>query len=906
MQSTNEGDWKLHIKDDQKIIELLIRELYGDDPMVSLREVLQNAHDACIALKKAGDATTGVIVEIGVDAGGQYISVTDTGIGMTERDLREHLLAIGESEKSDWTATGDANELRRIVSRNTETIGKYGIGFLASFILAETVVVRTRHHKATAEEGLELRCQLSRMQPPKRVTLEKIGTEIRLYIRKRKDNDAFTRRAEALLKPTELQAHVTRLMFFSRVPIRLRTAQGDLLVSMPHLSPADVELDDLRDKLFGSMAAKAVASRCITLPLREGATDSHVFIFLWPLASTTEVVGQLHVWVRGMLVEERAQGVLPSWAFPFTAVVESTDLPVELDRRGISRTSIEFARLQKGLAQACIDLMKSTIEKDFKNFHREVWPGMRGVVLPQALRDCTRDSAGSEFNTQCARSFIREIAPLLPIRAFRYRPDIGGHYPENVNLKRLAEEQKAYGKLPPCKIPYVTVVGTINSTLNPKALGTDTVIDAEVKKDGERVHEDGTQVQALLMLVKELLPDAYDFNVVTPDVATDMTPEEMERGWGHLREFVERNARYSGALGTETYQVTVRRFKPAYLSAVAMEYTANTEKMKALMDHMKDLLTKFPEFKAMFNEQLGSGDGNRRTFALVLNADNRVMQEIVEAFVTDTNLLKDPRLGHLIRQQIEDARVDLYGGALIGSAAQADIYTNVREHLYLAMLNLLREESDSTRRINVGNIPATPVPMAPGLVMAIEIAGRRPLPERLPAAVAGPEMQKLARAVREWVEAHKGIFIGLYGTGLRAAWTDSAPFQKDFWDRSLKRLLDRLDDWLGELGGVLHHTTGDDELRHRTALVRGELQFSRFERAGSVVGRAAWLAERLVNEDELWKSDALQRKVLADRTLVEEAWRCNLEWSKRHEVTSAAWQKTTLSIMGYPSPYWWS
>ncbi|WP_354637798.1 HSP90 family protein [Kitasatospora camelliae] len=116
------------------LVDLLSHHLYSS-PRVYLRELLQNAVDAISARQAADPAAP---ARITVHAGTE-LTVTDTGIGLTEADVHTFLATIGRSSKRD--AEG---RFEGVAGARGDFIGQFGIGLLACFVVADEITVVTR------------------------------------------------------------------------------------------------------------------------------------------------------------------------------------------------------------------------------------------------------------------------------------------------------------------------------------------------------------------------------------------------------------------------------------------------------------------------------------------------------------------------------------------------------------------------------------------------------------------------------------------------------------------------------------------------------------------------------------------------------------------------------------------
>lgn len=140
-------------------------QLYGQDELVPLRELIQNATDAIRArrsLEKRPSTYADVTVRLGSDNEGNWIEVADNGIGMSEAVLSGALLDFGSPF---WNSERMMQELPGLASSGFESTGRYGIGFFSLFMWGDHVRVTSRRYRDAAldakilefEKGLHTR-----------------------------------------------------------------------------------------------------------------------------------------------------------------------------------------------------------------------------------------------------------------------------------------------------------------------------------------------------------------------------------------------------------------------------------------------------------------------------------------------------------------------------------------------------------------------------------------------------------------------------------------------------------------------------------------------------------------------------------------------------------------------------
>jgi hypothetical protein len=140
--------------------------LYGRNPRVPLRELIQNARDAVVArrIKEQRRADWGEInVRLLMVGNGYRIEVQDTGIGMSEELLTGPFLDFGTSY---WTTQLMLREHPGLVSKGFDPQGRFGIGFFSAFMWGNHVKVVTRRPEDGVDSTLVLEFLDGLSRPP--------------------------------------------------------------------------------------------------------------------------------------------------------------------------------------------------------------------------------------------------------------------------------------------------------------------------------------------------------------------------------------------------------------------------------------------------------------------------------------------------------------------------------------------------------------------------------------------------------------------------------------------------------------------------------------------------------------------------------------------------------------------
>ncbi|MER5526849.1 caspase family protein [Streptomyces sp. NPDC002677] len=188
-----------------EVRELLMGEqLYGGDPTLALRELYQNAMDACRyrAMRWTYLTSSGarpvewsgqITFTQGEDERGRYVECRDNGVGMSEELLTHTFTRAGSRfERSKSFRREQSRWLRHDRSLRLYPNSRFGIGVFSYFMLADEMTIVTRQ---VSPEGIPAEHAL-RVDIPSSGSLFRIrhhtgpddglaegGTRVRLYLR---------------------------------------------------------------------------------------------------------------------------------------------------------------------------------------------------------------------------------------------------------------------------------------------------------------------------------------------------------------------------------------------------------------------------------------------------------------------------------------------------------------------------------------------------------------------------------------------------------------------------------------------------------------------------------------------------------------------------------------------------
>ncbi|CAG2100312.1 unnamed protein product [Medioppia subpectinata] len=169
-----------------RMMKLIINSLYRNKE-IFLRELISNASDALDKIRllsltdsSALDSTPELTIRIKADKDNNMLHITDTGIGMTKRDLINNLGTIAKSGTSEFLQKmGDINEMTEM----NDLIGQFGVGFYSAFLVADKVVVTSKNNDDPIQHIWESdSAQFTVVEDPRGDTLKR-GSQISLALK---------------------------------------------------------------------------------------------------------------------------------------------------------------------------------------------------------------------------------------------------------------------------------------------------------------------------------------------------------------------------------------------------------------------------------------------------------------------------------------------------------------------------------------------------------------------------------------------------------------------------------------------------------------------------------------------------------------------------------------------------
>lgn len=382
--------------DVSRLLHLMVHSVYSERD-VFLRELISNASDACEKLRYEAlgdpaliDSDSTFRVSLTVDNNAGTLTVADNGIGMDHDELISALGTIANSGTRAFleklgSAPGDVSEKEEDggkASATAELIGQFGIGFYASFMVADKVDVQSR--RAGAQDAWTWSSDGNGVYTIQALPLEaapRRGTRVILHL-----ND----KSKEFLQAWRLESIVREHSAAISIPIELQEtpsgearelSDGAALWTKARSAITEQNYKDFYQSLAGQFEEPA-----LTLHWRvEGRHEYTVLAFIpgsRPLdLFDPERKGRGKLYVRRVLISQNLE-LLPGWLRFVRLVVDSPDLPLNVSREMIQESPI-FAAIKRGVTNRIIQELTKLAEANAERFST-IWDNF-GAVLKEGL-----------------------------------------------------------------------------------------------------------------------------------------------------------------------------------------------------------------------------------------------------------------------------------------------------------------------------------------------------------------------------------------------------------------------------------------------------------------------------------------------------------------------------------------
>lgn len=354
-----------------QLLDLITHSLYKH-PEVFLRELVSNSSDALnrLRFRKLTDKNilnpdADLEIRIDTDEDKKTFSIEDSGIGMTKSQLIEDIGTVANS--------GTLKKIKEIKSQGGEIdadmIGKFGVGFYATFMVTDQVIIETR----SAEPGAKAWRWIS--DGKSGYTIEecdrkKRGTKISFKLDDEYEEFSDNARVKNIIK---------KYSNFVDFPIYINGDRENTIQALWRKKEDQLSEDDLNE--FYKFVTMDYQDPLGYLHLSlEGVVNFKALLFVpsrapYDLFQDIQDKKGLHLYANRVFIQDDAGNeLLPEYLRFITGVVDTGDLPLNVSRE-TTQHSPAMAKIKNILTKKILGILEDwsennpgKYEKFFKNF----------------------------------------------------------------------------------------------------------------------------------------------------------------------------------------------------------------------------------------------------------------------------------------------------------------------------------------------------------------------------------------------------------------------------------------------------------------------------------------------------------------------------------------------------------
>ncbi|HTF63783.1 MAG TPA: molecular chaperone HtpG [Edaphobacter sp.] len=357
-----------------QLLQLIVHSLYSH-PEIFLRELISNSSDALDKLRHlsltddkykvlVGNGIDPPRIDLELDEANKTLTISDTGVGMSEEDLVSHLGTIARSGTKNFLAqlSGDAR-------KDSNLIGQFGVGFYSVFMVADKVEVISR--KAGDEKtyrwisdgkiGFDIE-EVSGADARKAA-----GTTVLIHFNEEGAQYTNGWRLQEIVR--KYSNHIAFPIFLTydksdwdaekKESVKTRTTeQVNAASAMWRRSKSELTDDDYKE-LYKSLAGDW-EDPLFWFHTRAEGTLEYTTLFYIPAKAPLDLYqadykGGVKLYVKRVFIMDDSKDLLPQYLRFVRGIIDSEDLPLNVSREILQQnkvlTSIKTASVKKILSE---------------------------------------------------------------------------------------------------------------------------------------------------------------------------------------------------------------------------------------------------------------------------------------------------------------------------------------------------------------------------------------------------------------------------------------------------------------------------------------------------------------------------------------------------------------------------
>tara|TARA_Y100000780_G_C13673801_1_gene413418 strand:+ start:255 stop:2132 length:1878 start_codon:yes stop_codon:yes gene_type:complete len=362
-----------------KVLGLVINSLYSNKE-IFLRELISNASDACDKLRylsltdqQLAKGLAEFSINITTVKKDRTITIADNGIGMNNADLVENLGTVARSGTTAFLESLSGDE-----KKDSALIGQFGVGFYASFSVAEKVEVLTR--KAGEKQAWLWTSDGKSSYSIAEAERNDPGTSVTVYLKK-EDKD--------YIEEARIRNIVRTYSDHISIPIMLAGKEGDTQINTGSAiwTRQKKDITDEQYKEFYHHVGNVYDEPWVTLHNRAEGKIEYTNLMFIPSSKPYDLMNpdrknRLQLYVKRVFITDDCDDLMPAYLRFVRGIVDSEDLPLNVSREMLQH-NVVVKRIRSALIRRVFNELKKKAEKDPEEFSK-FWANF-GAVLKEGL-----------------------------------------------------------------------------------------------------------------------------------------------------------------------------------------------------------------------------------------------------------------------------------------------------------------------------------------------------------------------------------------------------------------------------------------------------------------------------------------------------------------------------------------
>ena len=372
--------------DTGKILDIVINSLYSERE-IFLRELVSNASDALdkrkylgLTNKKIDNSSAAAEIKLEVNSKEKTLTISDNGIGMNEEDLKSSLGTIARSGTKAFLE--QMAETSKEKKPDMSLIGQFGVGFYASFMVADSVEVISK--KAGEEDAWKWTSDGKTGFDLEKTIKENTGTSIKLNLKKD---------AKEFLEETRLQFIIRKYSDHISFPVKLieidkKDAEEKVLNEASALwtRPAKEIKEEQYQEFFSHIGA-GFGKPLLTMHNKTEGTISYTNLICIPSTRPFDLFNpdrksSLKLYINRVFITDKCDALVPSYLRFVKGLVDTQDIDLNVSREMLQNNPA-VTKISKSLVGKVLRELKKVSEKNIDGY-KEFWKEY-GAVLKEGL-----------------------------------------------------------------------------------------------------------------------------------------------------------------------------------------------------------------------------------------------------------------------------------------------------------------------------------------------------------------------------------------------------------------------------------------------------------------------------------------------------------------------------------------